>query len=341
MLYISLLRKFLVVLLLAVASIACSSNVADTQTFSGSTMGTSYSVKIVPGNRAFDLARLKAGAQDLLDNIDALMSTYKTDSELSRFNRHEVNKRFVLSGQTYRVIENAQHISETTGGTFDVTVGPLVELWGFGAGRSIIDPPDAELIAEAIERRGYESLELFQDSFSILKRKNLRLDLSAIAKGYAVDELARWLEEQGVQNYLVEVGGETRAKGLNSRGLVWRLGIEKPDLGARTAVEVVEVPDMALATSGDYRNYFVSNDKRYSHTISPHTGYPVDHNLASVSVLAESCMEADALATALLVMGEEKGYNFAQENNLKAYFIYRDKGEFKVRQTDGFKPYVM
>lgn len=304
-------------------------------------MGTSYNLKIVPGNRVFDMERVKARVQSELDYLESLMSTYQESSEITQFNRAEVAQEYKFSPETFEVLAMSENISDMSSGAFDITVGPLVSLWGFGPGKSRLAPPDADNIRDALTNIGYSNLILDKENSSAKKVANIQLDLSAIAKGYAVDRVASVLEEVGVLNYLVEVGGETKAKGVNDKGLVWRLGIEKPDELGRNALAVIEVDGMALATSGDYRNYFMSDGKRFSHTIDPKTGAPVEHQLASVSVLAKSCIEADAFATALLVLGEEKGFDFAKKHNLNAYFIYRDADQYKIRVTDGFKPHLL
>lgn len=329
------------IVFLALFTLSCADSEPSIYTLSGRTMGTSYTIKIVVREDLVNVADLKQSIDEVLSQVDAAMSTYKDDSELSRFNQSGVGLPFVFSTSTFGVIEYAHYVSTISSGAFDITVGPLVSLWGFGADGAIHNPPADAKIASLLKNIGFSNLVMNASQKSVTKKQDLQIDLSAIAKGYAVDKVAEVIELSGVENYLVEVGGETRTKGVNQAGSVWRLGVEKPDVTGRSVVSVVEVPDMALATSGDYRNFFVSNGKRYSHTISPTTGRPVEHNLASVSVLAESCMEADALATALLVMGEEKGYNFAQEHKLKAYFIYRDQDAFQVRITDGFKPYLL
>lgn len=333
-------RIFLIVLLGAV-TISCSNQDEAVHVLSGSTMGTTYNVKIVPGNKVFKVSELQVQIQNKLDMIDSLMSTYKPDSELSRFNKEQEGVSFSLSKDTFDVIAFSQNISNLTNGAFDITVGPLVNLWGFGSDSMTFSPPDSGKIEQQLSQIGYESLILGSDDTGITKLKNVQLDVSAVAKGYAVDQIAELLERGGVDHYLVEVGGEVRTKGRNQDNFIWRLGVEKPDMMGRSALAVVEVNDMALATSGDYRNYFVSEGKRYSHTISPATGWPVEHNLASVSILAESCMEADALATALLVMGEEVGYDFAIANNISAYFVYRDGDDYKIRSTESFERHLL
>jgi len=306
--------------------------------FEGGTMGTTYTVKVVvPAMTAAERAAAHDAIRAALDAVDESMSTYKPDSELSRFNRHVGGVPFRLSAETIRVFLLAQEVSDATHGAFDVTVGPLVNAWGFGPIRQASRPTDAEL--EAIRARvGYRKLVIDAAALTITKtRPDTYADLSAIAKGFGVDQVARALDARGLENYMAEVGGEVRVKGRNAAGIPWQVGIERPEATPRQAHLVVPMSNLSMATSGDYRNYFEQDGRRYSHEIDPTTGYPIRHSLASVTVLATECALADAYATALLVLGPEKGYALAAEKGLAAYFIVRrPDGSFGERQTPAF-----
>ena len=221
-----------------------------------------------------------------------------------------------------------------------MTVGALVDLWGFGPGGIIEVPPAQDEIADLMSRVGQTNLRLDPQNRSILKQSNLSVDVSSLAKGYAVDRVADWLSAQGVRRYMVEVGGEMRLSGLSGRGDPWRIAIEEPKISERSIAITLSLTDVAIATSGDYRNYFEANGRRYSHSIDPRTGYPVTHDLVSVTVVHQSCMMADAWATALTVLGAEKAMAVAQAQGLAVYFIRRLDDEFVHSQTPLFSAYL-
>lgn len=292
-------------------------------TLHGEALGTFYTISIAEPPAAMSEANAKRLADSALDRVNRLMSTYLEDSELSRFNRYEGAAPFQLSGETYKVFEAAQTIAEQSGGAFDVTVGPLVNAWGFGP-EALQHPPDAAAINALLERVGYQKLTLHPENKISKARPDLYCDLSAIAKGYAVDAVAEVFEEAGIRNYMVEVGGEIRVSGKNAHGLDWTLGIESPKPGVRDLHTAVRIGQEALATSGDYRNMYELEGRLVSHTIDPHTGYPVPHALASVSVIHPSCMWADGYATALMALGPEKAEAFARKHGLAAMLLVHD-----------------
>lgn len=336
--------KILLPLLLAVligASVhrlACAPIPPVPAEFSGASMGTSWSVKLaavdVPRERRGEIRR---AIEAELAAVDAAMSTWREDSELSRFNVHASSQPFPVSPEVAAVFRIAAEVSELSGGAFDVTVGPVVAAWGFGKTDGVPAPPsDAELDGLR-ERVGFRFIEV-ESGLLRKSRPDVAADLSAIAKGYAVDRVAAALEALGFDAYLVEVGGELRARGARSDGAVWRVAIERPDAEVRTAFDVIALRDIALATSGDYRNFYQSGGRRYSHTIDPRTARPIAHALASVSVLHPEAVYADALATALNVLGPEAGYALAEREGLAALFIVRESGgDFEVTATDGFE----
>lgn len=307
---------------------------------SGPTMGTQYHVTLRPLPQDYSAESLQAAIDRRLAEINRIMSTYDPDSELSRLNENASTDWVRISDALSTVLTEARRISVLSDGVFDVTVGPLVNLWGFGPRRGEGRIPDEAAIAAARERVGYRMLKLRADPPAVRKaRPDLYIDLSAIAKGYGVDQVAELLEAAGVTDYLVEIGGELRTRGVNVEGRPWQIGIEKPAVGERTVQEVIGLSGQGMATSGDYRNFFEIDGQRYAHVIDPTTGWPVRHRLASVSVLDPSCMTADGFATALLALGPERGYALAEREQLAALFIViTPEGRFEEHATMAFQP---
>jgi thiamine biosynthesis lipoprotein len=306
--------------------------------FGGETMGTGYVVKIAgaaPG--AARLEALRADVQAALDGVDRGMSLYRPESELMRFNRHPGSVPVPLSRELYEVLAAGQRVAELSQGAFDVTVAPLVVAWGFGPQKRREVPAAGELQAgrAAVD---YRSLRLDPRSRTAAKAHGgLQADLGGIAKGYGVDLAARAIEAFGVEHYMIEVGGEVRTLGRNAAGQPWQIGIEEPDALPQRARLVVPLSGRAMATSGDYRIYFEQAGRRYSHEIDPRSAAPIAHGLASVTVIADDCMTADALATALIVLGPQAGWALAQRETLAAYFIVRDAdGRLHDRASDAF-----
>lgn len=325
-------------------ALGCSRSESPTSLhqFSGPTMGTRYTVKVV----AHDLPPQQRREVDLtvraaLDDVNAKMSHYVDDSEVSRLNRWSDPTPIPVSAETFEVLQRAHDVSVATRGAFDVTVGPLVDAWGFGRSGRPLAPPARSQIQRLLALTGWELLELDADSSSVRKlRPELHLDLSAIAKGYGVDRVAEALEAAGLDDYMVEVGGEIRTGGVNHEGQPWRIGIERPVPGERAVELVLSLRDLAVATSGDYRNYWEIDGRRISHTIDPRSGQPIAHNVASVSVVSPLCVLADAYATGLLVLGPE-GVDLAEELQLAAYFLQRGKGDvFVGRMTTAFEELI-
>jgi thiamine biosynthesis lipoprotein len=265
------------------------------------------------------------------------MSTYVESSELSRFNRAAASEPFSLSSDTFDVFQLSQQISEQTGGAFDITVGPLVNAWGFGP-----EGPGEMLSDKELSRLrktvGYRRLTLDPVAKTVTKdNAKVYCDLSAVAKGYAVDRVALALDDLAIANYMVEIGGEVRTSGVNADGVPWQIGIEVPTESASGVQTVISLENMALATSGDYRNFYEKDGVRVSHTIDPSTGRPVQHSAASVSVVHHECAYADAFATALMVMGPDKGLAFADEIGLPVLFlVHGDNGAIKERPSSAY-----
>jgi len=310
--------------------------------YAGTTMGTvQWNVSIVPGSQS-GTSDVPAGVQQVLDELNSTMSTWIPESEVSRFNDSASTEWFPVSRQTAIVVQRSLEISLATGGAFDITVKPLVELWNFGAGPGEFSLPEDVVIQKLLGQTGFQYLECRLDPPAIRKtRPEIQIDLSGVAKGYAVDLVREWIVAQGFDSWFVEVGGEVSVGGRKPDGSDWRVGIEKPLDDARTIEHVVALDGQCLATSGDYRNFAIVNGRRYSHTISPATGQPVEHALASVSVIANDCMTADALATAITVAGPDRVVAIAGLFAVEVLAMERmDNGRFREIRTDGFSRFL-
>jgi thiamine biosynthesis lipoprotein len=309
---------------------------------SGPVFGTRYHISVVLPEDHDRLESLAKGIDEALEGVDASMSTWREDSELSKLNRREDQSAWIpVSDGLFEVLTRADEISRLTDGAFDVTIGPVVNLWGFGPDARPEQIPSEEELARALAKTGYEHLSLQADPPAVKAAIPQYIDLSAIAKGYGVDVVARYLDSEGIAAYLVEIGGEIRTHGQKPDGSVWRLAIEQPVEGAEHTVNsIVSLPSRAMATSGDYRHYYESEGRRFSHTIDPDTGQPIAHHLASVTVIADDSMTADALATGFTVMGYERASALATRENIPAYFIIRTENGFEGHQTPAFSSYV-
>ena len=305
--------------------------------FTGLTMGTSYSVLLNAKTLPLPRPSLQARFDAILKRVNGETSTYLPESELSRINAVNSTAWLDVSPSLMQVLQAARHLSRLTQGAFDVSIAPLTELWGFGPGQDFT-VPGQEQIARVLPLVDHEKLQL-DVAASRLKKAHgdISLDLSAIAKGYAVDRLAEYLEQLRVANYLVEIGGEIRARGVNDKRRPWQIGIEQPVIDQRAVRHLIQLENTAMATSGDYRNFFERDGRRYSHVIDPRNGRPISHELVSVTVLHPSTMLADAWATALLVLGPETGYELAAHNGLAAYFIMHDNEGFRDASTQEFQ----
>ena len=304
---------------------------ADYRRYAGTTMGTYYEIT------AQCPVDVSAAIEQELALVNDEMSTYMPDSALSRFNSAPPGQWFSVPEGVIEVAAAAAVLSHESGGAFDVTVGPLVNLWGFGP-EEVDGTPSRQDVTEALARVGHERLEVRQDPPALRKQGELYVDMSAIAKGHGVDRLVTRLQQQGCESMLVDVGGEVRAHGLSPSNQAWRVGVEVPDPTRHGTVQrVVRLSDGAIATSGDYRNFLEGEGRHYSHTIDPRTGYPVDHNLASVSVIHPSAMWADGYATLLNVLGDNDGLAFARTHGLAAMFIVRGESGLEERYTPSFE----
>jgi thiamine biosynthesis lipoprotein len=329
------LRSLTTCLALA-ALVACDSSLPQLD-LEGSALGTSFVVSLVEPADDLDAEQLRADVLLVLGTVDDLASTWRNDSELSTFNADLSIDWIPVSAEFCRLLERSQEVSAATGGAFDLTIGPLVNLWGFGPDGEVAEPPSSAHIEAAKRRVGFDKLEI--DCAEQLVRKDepdLYVDLSGWAKGYAVDQLAEMLDARDIEHFLVEVGGELRVKGRNRDGNKWAIGIEAPSTSARVPHAVINVTNTSGATSGDYRNFFDHDGQLFSHTIDARTGRPVMHNLAAVTVIDPSAAYADAMATALLVLGPDAGPKLANELHLAAYFLVRNQADIREITTTEF-----
>ena len=322
--------KISVLALLALIAAACQQDYPSPDglvEFGGSTMGTTYTVKAALPD-SLTREQVEERIDEVLRLVNGLMSVYDPGSELSRFNRSEGGAWFPVTEQTHRVFSAALAVGLLSGGALDITVGPLVDLWGFGPDERPAAVPSVEALDAALEVTGLHRIRLRGDPPAVWKERDaVRCNLSAVAKGYGVDLVGEALAAMGVESYMVEVGGDIRVAGTKPGGDAWRIGVAVPDRSRRVQ-RAIEIRDMAVATSGDYLNYVEMDGRRYSHTIDPRNGRPIEHGLASVTVLHRACVMADAWATALNVLGPERAMALAEELGLPALFI--------VRRNDGF-----
>nr|WP_300307629.1 FAD:protein FMN transferase [Halomonas sp.] len=325
---------YLLLFLLVVSLAGCSDEETHKNvTLEGDIFGTFYQVTIADPVDAGKVEEIEQGMLDVLHGIDMSMSTWKEDSELSAFNRSPIGEWQPLSAELMEVLDISRSVYQKSGGAFDVTVGDLVNLWSFGPEARPKEIPDEATLEQRLSEVGMDAVELDMDKLEARRLRDVYVDLSGVAKGYATDKVAEYLESQGISDYMVNLGGEIKAKGhRNGESGLWRIGIEVPQDNTPKAQHIVGLSDVTVATSGDYRHYFEQDGKRYSHTIDPRTGRPITHRLASVTVFHSSNGWADAWATAINVLGEKEGMTLAIEENLAVMLL--------VRNGDGWESWV-
>lgn len=309
-------------------------------TLSGPTMGTVWTVRLAGLPADVTVPQLRAEIEALLETANAQMSTYRDDTEITRFNRAPAGTAVTVSEDFARVLAAALALAEDTGGAYDPTVGPLVNLWGFGPDGHRDRAPEDAAIAAMRDRVGWRRLDFDAATRRLVQPGGVYLDLSSIAKGDAVDRIVEHLAARGVAAALVDIGGDMRLYGRKPDGSGWRVAIERPVSGPRDVHTIIEPGDRAVATSGSYRNFFRDGGREFSHTIDPRTGHPVVHELVSVTVIDASCLQADALATALTVLGPEEGYAFAEARGLAVLLLVREGDAVAERMTPAFARYL-
>lgn len=307
----------------------------------GPAQGTTYSIKVASAPADVDAHALRIATDEVLDRIDRSMSGYRPDSEISRFNASTLTDWFEVSPDLAIVVDYALGVSRESGGTFDITVGPLVAAWGFGAAGEPIDLPDEAKLAELRAQVGYQKLEARLNPPALRKADgSVQVDLNGIAPGYTVDLIAERFRGMHLSHFMIDLGGEVRAQGRNARGEAWRIAVERPIDAEPEPYAIVTLDNASVTTSGEYRAYFDRNGHRYSHTIDPRTGRPVEHSLASVVVVGSTTMEVDAWATVLNVLGTEAGRELAMKRSMPVMFIDVAGTELTSVTTPQFDSYV-
>lgn len=310
--------------------------------FSGTTMGTSYSVSLASQQPDLDVSGLQQQVEQLLSSINKKMSTYNPESELSLFNQQNSTEWVEMSPETIDLIQTARRVSRDTGGAYDITLGSVIDLWGFGPEPATsADKPSMDKILDTMNNVGHQLLQISKDGTQLRKLvPDITVDLSSIAKGYAVDAVGKLLEGQTHNRYVVEIGGEIRSRGQSPDKKPWQIGIESPDPETQVAGYVALAVESAhIATSGDYRNYREVGGERLSHIIDGRSGYPVNHNLASVTVMHGTTAQADAWATAFMVMGADEAIAVANKKGLAIAITVREGERFVNYSTAAFEAY--
>lgn len=316
----------------------------DVVVISGNTMGTTYLIKISDSPELNgDTAVIKSEIDSILVQFNHVVSTYEPDSEISRFNIQKTTEPYKISDSLKLIVEKSLGVFELSNGAFDITIHPLVNLWGFGSDGPKWSPPEDYDIRAILNNIGSAGLNL-DDGWLIKSNANLEMDLSAVAKGYGVDLISTYLHAKNYHNFMIEIGGEIYCSGKMS-GKSWAIGIELPQddiLSENKFAGIISLENKALATSGNYRNFFIKENVRYSHTIDPKTGYPVTHNVSSVSIIADDCMDADALATAVMVMGSDRGMKMIELLKSVECMIIEEltTGEFQTIYSSGFNRFI-
>jgi thiamine biosynthesis lipoprotein len=322
--------------LVVLAGVLCGCGNGDSlETFGGPTMGSTYSIKYVRREGLPSPKDVQAEVEKILADVDQQMSTYRSDSDIERFNDLPTNRCQKMPAPILKLIRVGEQLSEQSEGSYDLTVEPLLNLWGFGPQAREEKVPSAQALAEVRQRVGYQHLRIDRDQ--LCKDAAVEVDFNSIAAGYAVDTIAARLEAMGIHDYLAEATGELKAAGRKLDGLPWRIALEEPRDDQQVAQKIIAVDGYGVSTSGDYRNYFQQDGRRYSHTFDARTGAPILHTLASVTVIHPSALMADGLSTLLLILGPERGWDYAQAHDIGAFFVIRADTGFVTRTTQAFE----
>lgn len=330
---VAALLKPAIVAALAAAMAGCMFS-DQVESFAGPTMGSTYSVKYVQRRGAPGKEELQRETEAILADLDRQVSTYRSDSDIERFNALPAGSCAPMPATVRELVAAGERLSVESEGALDLTVGPLLDLWGFGPHGQGERVPDAGEIAAVRQRVGHQHLRI--DGERLCKDAPVQVDFNSIAAGHAVDLVAARLEGLGVDSYLVEITGELKAKGHKPDGTAWRIAIEAPHDNERVAQKVIALDGYAVTTAGDYRNFFEQDGKRYSHTVDPQSGAPVAHRLASVTVVDPSALRADGLDTVLMVLGDERGLAFAEQQGIAAFLVIHEGQGFVTKSTTAF-----
>ena len=306
--------------------------------FGGPTMGSTYSIQYVRSSTAPAPKELQRQVESILGDVDRLMSTYRSDSNIERFNHLPADSCQPMPAPVLQLVRTGEQLSEASAGAFDLTVEPLLNLWGFGPQARQLTVPDPATLAQVRQRVGHQHLRI--NGEQLCKDAAVEVDFNSIAAGYAVDTIAARLQGMGIDNYLVEATGELKARGKKPDGSAWRIALEEPRDDQQVAERIIDVDGYGVSTSGDYRHYFLQDGRRYSHTFDARSGRPVLHDLASVTVIHPSALMADGLSTLLLILGPERARDYAQEHDIAAFFVLRADTGFVTRSSQAFAQLV-
>ncbi len=331
----NLLQGACLVSMLAVALSGCESNAERIEVLSGPTMGSTYTIKYVYNATTPAADAVGVEVQSILDEVDRQMSTYRLDSDIARFNQSPVDTCMPMPQPVLDLVQYGDQLSRLSDGAFDLTLGPLLDLWGFGPQARGKKVPSAAEIAQAQAQIGYQHIRVVDGQ--LCKDADVKVEFNSIAAGYTVDRMSERFAELNIDSYMIEITGELIAKGLKPDGSPWRIALEQPlGDGQRVIQRVLEIDNYGINTSGDYRNYFEEDGVRFSHTIDPQVGAPISHRLASVTVIDRSTLHADGLGTLLLVLGPTRGLDFAEEHKIAAFFVMRDGEGFATQVSSEF-----
>ncbi|MBP5943609.1 MULTISPECIES: FAD:protein FMN transferase [unclassified Pseudomonas] len=321
-------------LVVLVAVLSGCGNGDSLENFGGATMGSTYSIKYVRHAGQADATRLRSEVEGILGEIERQMSTYRSDSDIERFNALPANTCQRMPAPILELVRVGEQLSEQSEGSYDLTVEPLLNLWGFGPQGREEKVPGAAALAEVLRRVGHQHLRI--DGEQLCKDAAVEVDFNSIAAGYAADTIATRLEAMGIDDYLVEATGELKAKGKKLDGSPWRIALEAPRDDQQVAERIINVDGYGVSTSGDYRNYFLQDGRRYSHTFDARSGAPVLHDLASVTVIHPSALMADGLSTLLLILGPERAWAYVEKHDIGAFFVIRADTGFVIRTSKAF-----
>ena len=331
------MKDFFLVIFSFIILSGCRQSSAELIKISGEAQGTTYHILYYTA----DGKDHKEAVDSIFRKIDSSLSTYLPGSIISRINQNE--EPVELDDHFIKVYDKASEVSKLTNGIFDITVAPVINAWGFGFSKK--EKVDSFMIDSLLQFVGYKKVQL-KNNRVIKESPGIMLDFNAIAQGYTVDVIAKFLELKGVRSYFIELGGEVIARGKKNGEENWKVGIDKPaeqETEQRELQSILKLQDQALATSGNYRKFYEENGQKFSHIIDPGTGYPAKNNLLSASVVANDCMTADAYATVFMVMGLDRSKNFLAANKdlgLEVYFIYDNKGTWETYTSENLKQWM-